>query len=105
MKTQYADPVVLSFFPAAMGTLAEPLHAAFGPCLSASEAPHLSAHEVRCLLKRIADLREQAQLAVLGADAARDAVPAQALERICQALHQAERQIAHAEDLAARQLD
>jgi hypothetical protein len=88
-----------------MCTLAEPVRAAIEPCRPEPEAPHLSAHEVRCLLKRIADLREQAQLAVLGADAARDAVPARALEGICQALHQAERQIAHAEDLAARQLD
>ncbi|WP_029000027.1 hypothetical protein [Azohydromonas australica] len=88
-----------------MSTLAEPLHALAEPCRSAAASSHLSAFEVRCLLKRIADLREQAQLAVLGADAARDAVPARALEGICQALHQAEQQIAHAEDLAARQLD
>jgi hypothetical protein len=90
-----------------MSTLAEPVRAAAEPCHCAAvaAAAHLSAHEVRCLLKRIADLREQAQLAVLGADAARDAMPARALEGICQALHQAERQIAHAEDLAARQLD
>lgn len=88
-----------------MCTLAEPLDVATGLCRSATATPHLSAFEVRCLLKRIADLREQAQLAVLGADAAREAVPARALEGICQALHQAEQQIAHAEDLAARQLD
>ena len=88
-----------------MNTLAEPFQAVAEPCRTAVAVPHLSAHEVRCLLKRIADLREQAQLAVLGADAARDAVPARAMEGICQALQQAERQIAHAEDLAARQLD
>jgi hypothetical protein len=88
-----------------MCILAEPAPAAAEPCRPDIETTHLSTHEVRCLLKRIADLREQAQLAVLGADAARDAVPARALEGICQALHQAERQIAHAEDLAARQLD
>jgi hypothetical protein len=88
-----------------MSTLAEPVRAAAEPCRSAAAAAHLSAHEGRCLLKRIADLREQAQLAVLGADAARDAIPARALEGICQALHQAESQIAQAEDLAARQLD
>lgn len=88
-----------------MHTLAEPESAFAEPCRPDAEALHLSAHEVRCLLKRIADLREQAQLAVLGADAARDAVPAQALEGICQALQQAEREIARAEDLASRQLD
>ncbi|WP_157272293.1 hypothetical protein [Azohydromonas aeria] len=68
-------------------------------------AAHLSGHELRCLFKRIAALREQAQLAVLGADAARAAEPAAALDRICSALHEAELQIAQAERLAARQID
>jgi hypothetical protein len=90
-----------------MRTLAEPTRAAFRPCRPVVEpaAARFSGHEARCLLKRIAALREQAQLAVLGADAARETVPAQALDGICQALHQAELQIAQAEDLAARQVD
>ncbi|NML17275.1 hypothetical protein [Azohydromonas caseinilytica] len=67
-------------------------------------AAPLSGFEARCLLKRIAVLREQAQLAVLGADAAREAMPAESLKGICRALHEAELQIAQAEDLAAREL-
>lgn len=93
-----------------MCNLAEPLHWACEPGRPAADAPaagplpQLSAHEARCLLQRIAALREQAQLAVLGADAARDAVPACALQGICQALHEAEAAIAHAQELAARAL-
>jgi hypothetical protein len=76
------------------------------PVAAEPDAAHLlSNHELRCLLKRIAVLREQAQLAVLGADAARAAEPAAALDGICSALHEAELQIARAEDLAARQMD
>ncbi|MDZ5459885.1 hypothetical protein [Azohydromonas lata] len=102
-----------------MCNLAEPLQWAGEPGRPAADAPavgplpaqasrhplpQLSAHEARCLLQRIAALREQAQLAVLGADAARDAVPACALQGICQALHEAEAAIAHAQELAARAL-
>ena len=111
-----------------MCNLAEPLHWACepGPAEAAAAAvahasapapaqrcPHpashpsaqLSAHEARCLLQRIAALREQAQLAVLGADAVREAGPSCALEGICRALHEAEKAIAHAQALAARVVD
>lgn len=90
---------------AALAHASAPAAAQPSPCPSSHPSPQLSAHEARCLLQRIAALREQAQLAVLGADAAREAGPACALEGICQALHEAEQAIAHAQALAARALD
>ena len=84
---------------APLGVVAEPRRSIDIPA-----ATPLSGFETRCLLKRIAVLREQAQLAVLGADAAREAAPVEGLAGICEALHQAEVQIARAEDLAARAL-
>ena len=64
----------------------------------------LSGFELRCLLKRISELHELAQLAVIGAAQARDRAPAEDLVCICMSLHLAELQIAFAEGLAARQV-
>jgi len=68
------------------------------------EAESLSGFERRCLLKRICELHELVQLAVLGADSARDRAKVEDLASICMALHLAELQIDFAERLAARQV-
>lgn len=69
-----------------------------------AEPQPLSGFQLRCLVKRISELHELAQLAVLGADQARDQAQADDLVSICMALHLAELQIAFAEGLAARQV-
>jgi hypothetical protein len=65
----------------------------------------LSGFERRCLFKRICEVHEVIQLALLGADAARDkALDPRELAVICLALEHAESQVALAEQLALRQL-
>jgi hypothetical protein len=65
----------------------------------------LSGLERRCLLKRICEVHEVIQLALLGADAARGkALDPRDLAVICAALAHAESQVALAEQVALRQL-
>jgi hypothetical protein len=67
--------------------------------------PDLSGLERRCLLKRICEVHEVIQLALLGADAARDkACDPRDLAVICNVLKDAESQVALAEQLAIQQL-
>ena len=70
-----------------------------------SDADELSGLERRCLLKRICEVHEVILQAVLGADAARDkALGTSDLVVICDALKDAEAQVALAQQLAVRQL-
>lgn len=73
-----------------------------GPESAQHEA--LSGFESRCLFQRICELRQLVQLAMLGADSARERTDAEDVASICTALELAELQIRFAESLAARQV-
>jgi hypothetical protein len=75
------------------------------PHVEPDDADELSGLERRCLLKRICEVHEVIQQALLGADAARGkALGAPELAVICEALKGAESQVALAARLALQQL-